>query len=73
MAVVGFKQYSNRDRYAARRAVNKTTNLVWKVIVTGIVLAVVGWIVVKLVPWQKTVNSTINGPTRYEGVPNFYK
>jgi hypothetical protein len=73
MTPVGFRQYNHKDKYAGRKATNKVVNLIWKVVVVGIVLACLAWTIKFLMPWQKEVNSAINGPTRYEGVPSFWR
>lgn len=73
MAVIGFKQYSERDRYTARRSVNKTANLIWKLAVTGIVIVGIAYAVKFLVPWQKEMNSAINHPSAFQAQPTFWK
>lgn len=73
MAIIGFKQYSDKDRYASRRAVNKGMNVIWKIIVTIVVAVGLVFLVIHLIPWGNTLNKTINGANKYEGVPSFYK
>jgi hypothetical protein len=73
MSAIGFKEYNDRDRYKARRALNKTTNLIWKLTVTALVIVGIVYVCIFLKPWQKEVNSAINHPARYEGVPSFWR
>jgi hypothetical protein len=73
MAPVGFKQYSERDRYAARRTVNKTANLVWKIVVTGIVIAGIVYAIKFLMPLQNELNTAINHPPAFKSQPSFWK
>lgn len=65
MAPVGFKEYNDNDRYAARRAVNKTTNLIWKIVVVGLVILGLFYLINFLAPWQKQIDSTLNGQEKY--------
>jgi hypothetical protein len=73
MAPIGFRKYSDRDRYAGRRVANKAMNLAWKVSVTVLVVVCLVYVVKFLWPWQQEVNSAINHPAKYEGVPSFWR
>jgi hypothetical protein len=73
MPPVGFKQYSTRDRYTARRAMNKTANLIWKLVVTGLVIAGIALAVKFFAPWQQEMNTAINHPPAFKSQPSFWK
>jgi hypothetical protein len=62
MAVIGFKEYNDKDRYAARRTVNKGANLIWKIVVMVVVVVGIGFLVKVLIPVGKTVLNAINPP-----------
>jgi hypothetical protein len=73
MAAIGFKQYSDRDRYTARRTVNKTTNLIWKIVVTCLVIVGIAYAIKFCMPLQNELNTAINHPPAFKSQPSFWK
>jgi len=65
MAVIGFREYREGDRYKTRRVMGKMSNVIWKVVGAIVVVTAIVVAITYSGPCQKRVMSTINDAPEY--------
>lgn len=65
MAVIGFREYREGDRYKTKRALGRTSNVIWKVVGAIVIVGAIVFVIKVTVPWRQQVFSAINDTPSY--------